>query len=278
MRKEAHLFMTVNVILEESFENYQGNDLFNPERTYYHVFRMRKVTTFIHMLKVIADYFKRGKEQVRGWPLEYRSNATFRPNVLTETHRSIWESSERSNPWTVFVEMAPSESLNPLPPYDVTKDLLVFFKYYDRAEERLRYCGHAYLQIESNLEGVIPLLNERAGLPADTKLVLYEEIRPYMIEQITNLTDPIKEAIEEYMNGDIIIFEKDEETDRPNCIEFFKELFFKLQVTFVNKCICNDLGFTMTLSSRLKYDQFAAVVAEKLGTRPELLQFFTHQK
>lgn len=269
--------MTINVILEDGFEGFQGNDLFNPDRAFYHVLRLKRAITCGEVLKVFAEHFKRAPEQIRAWPLCYRSNATFRPNIMEDMEKSIWDASENHNPWTVFLELAPT-GIDSLPPFDKQNQLLVFFKYFDVKEEKLRYCGHTYLSLNSSLEEVIPLLNERAGLPAGTKLVLYEEIRPHLIEKITNTTDPIKEAIEDCMNGDIIIFEKDDETNKMNCIDFFKELSYRIDVTFINKCICNDMGFVLQLSTRLKYEQFTEAVAKKLNTKPHLLQFFTHQK
>lgn len=58
---------------------------------------------------------------------------------------------------------------------------------------------------------------------------------------------------------------------------YFRDLFHRVEVTFCDKTIPNDTGFTMELSLRMTYDQMARAVAQRLGTDPYLLQFFKCQ-
>lgn len=58
----------------------------------------------------------------------------------------------------------------------------------------------------------------------------------------------------------------------------FRDLFHRVEVTFCDKTIPNDPGFTMELSQRMTYDQMAKAVAQRVGTDPYLLQFFKCQK
>lgn len=58
----------------------------------------------------------------------------------------------------------------------------------------------------------------------------------------------------------------------------FRDLFYRVEVTFCDKTIPNDPGFTMELSLRMTYDQMAKAVAQRVGTDPYLLQFFKCQK
>jgi ubiquitin carboxyl-terminal hydrolase 7 len=44
-------------------------------------------------------------------------------------------------------------------------------------------------------EDLIPILNERAGFPPDTELLLYEEIKPNMVDRIQNLHDALEKVI-----------------------------------------------------------------------------------
>lgn len=60
-------------------------------------------------------------------------------------------------------------------------------------------------------------------------------------------------------------------------ILYFRDLFHRVEVTFCDKTIPNDTGFTMELSLRMTYDQMAKAVAQRLGTDPYLLQFFKCQ-
>jgi ubiquitin carboxyl-terminal hydrolase 7 len=54
-RNEQHLYMTVQVLLEDSFDGHQGNDLYDPDRALYRVFRVRKQTTLQELLEQLAD-------------------------------------------------------------------------------------------------------------------------------------------------------------------------------------------------------------------------------
>lgn len=47
--------MTVNVLLEDSFDGHQGNDLYDPERALYRVFRIRKQATLHEFLELLSD-------------------------------------------------------------------------------------------------------------------------------------------------------------------------------------------------------------------------------
>lgn len=55
-RNEAHLYMTVNVLLEDNFEGHQGNDLYDLERahSYYRQLRVKKSSTLQDLMEVLA--------------------------------------------------------------------------------------------------------------------------------------------------------------------------------------------------------------------------------
>ncbi|ENN76456.1 hypothetical protein YQE_06910, partial [Dendroctonus ponderosae] len=283
-RTEAHLYMTIQVLLEDQFDGHQGNDLYDPEHAQFRVFRIRKLATVAEMMEMLADAFKYPPEQIRPWPFSQRSNQTIRPvalDVEADLHKPVADVAEIVSPWNIFLELLPSDSgLNVLPTFDKDSDVMLFFKMYDPKQKKIHYCGHAYVPAVSKFGDLCPLLNERAGFAPDTELLLYEEIRPNMIEKILNFTEPINKVLEELMDGDIIIFEKDDgdvNSDLPTCIDYYKDLFYRVEVTFVDKTIPNDQGFTMELSQRMTYDQFARAVAQRVGTDPYLLQFFKCQ-
>lgn len=71
-RNEAHLYMTINVLLEDSFDGHQGNDLYDPERALFRVFKIKKMATITEMLEMLADAFKYPPEQIRPWPFSQR--------------------------------------------------------------------------------------------------------------------------------------------------------------------------------------------------------------
>lgn len=128
----------------------------------------------------------------------YRSNQTVRPSVLdldADLHKTVVDAAENMNPWNIFLELLPPDSgQTALPNFDKETDVLLFFKMYDPKQKRIHYCGHSYLPVTSKLNDIIHLLNERAGFPPDTELLLYEEIRPNMIEKINNFNEPLEKV------------------------------------------------------------------------------------
>lgn len=54
-RSEAHLYMTVQVVLEDSFDGHQGNDLFDQERAHFRVFRVKKLLTLQEFMELLSD-------------------------------------------------------------------------------------------------------------------------------------------------------------------------------------------------------------------------------
>lgn len=54
-RNEAYLFMTVNVLFEDSFDGHQGNDLYDHEKAIYRIFRIRKQATLIEFLELLSE-------------------------------------------------------------------------------------------------------------------------------------------------------------------------------------------------------------------------------
>lgn len=47
--------MNVNVLLEDSFDGHQGNDLYDQEHVLYRVFRVRKAATVDEFLELLSD-------------------------------------------------------------------------------------------------------------------------------------------------------------------------------------------------------------------------------
>lgn len=56
-RNEAHLYMTVQVLLEDSFCGHQGNDLYDHDRAVYKIFRVKKSSTLQELMETFADAF-----------------------------------------------------------------------------------------------------------------------------------------------------------------------------------------------------------------------------
>ena len=145
----------------------------------------------------------------------------------------VFEVADNTNPWTVFLEIESPEKpgiivsccacdlpagffyffvyilfAGPLPAFDKLQDVMLFFKYYDPAKEKIYYMGHMYVGITAKMSSVVPELVKRASLPAGTPLSIYEEIRPNYLEKVEDLEKPLEHVLEELMDGDIIVFQK----------------------------------------------------------------------
>ncbi|KAF7489071.1 Ubiquitin carboxyl-terminal hydrolase 7 [Sarcoptes scabiei] len=58
---------------------------------------------------------------------------------------------------------------------------------------------------------------------------------------------------------------------------YYNDLLLKAEVLFCDKNNPNDAGFTLELSLKMNYTQMAHAVAMRLGTDPNLIQFFKNQ-
>ena len=57
------------------------------------------------------------------------------------------------------------------------------------------------------MSNLVPMLVKRANLPEGTQLLLFEEIKPNMIEKMEEMDKPLEHVLEELMDGDIIVFQ-----------------------------------------------------------------------
>jgi len=250
---ETSLYMFVQVVLEDSFKGHQGNDLYDINEVNYQYFRVKKTTSLQEFLQQVASTLHYSVEQIRPWPLMERTNGTTRPTVIdleTEIHKTLTDLSENKNYWPLFMEILSTESgLRALPAFDKDLDVLLFFKYYNPRNKCLRYCGHQYINIDSNVKELVSLLNERAGLPQGTELALFEEIKPNLLERLTDLDRPLQKVLDELMDGDIIVFQcadllDDPSFELPSCRDYFRKL-----AKSINKkgevCLYGKSGFAI---------------------------------
>ena len=161
--------------------------------------------------------------------------------------------------------------------------MLIFFKYYDPKNNYLTYCGHGHFSQDTVCSELLPFMCDKAGLPESTPLLLFEEEYLNCVNRILDLDKPLKMAINELMDGDIIVFQRDyqEDTDIEPLLsikDFYGDLLHRVEVLFCDKNNSNDPGFVIELSLKMNYNQIANAVAMRLGTDPYLIQFFKNQR
>lgn len=59
-------------------------------------------------------------------------------------------------------------------------------------------------------DSMMPVLAELAGFERDTQLLMYEEVKPNLIERIEFSDSTLEKELDELMDGDILIVQKDE--------------------------------------------------------------------
>lgn len=281
-RNEAHLYMTINVYTEDSFVGHKGADLYDTDKALFKSFKIKKAAPLREAIETMASQLKYPPEGLRLWPIITRANETMRPSSIvecdSEMSRQVSDVCENTNQWNVFLEVLdPDSGLTALPPVDKEHDVLLFFKYYDPKHKILSYFCHLHRPVASKTRDLLPILNQKAGFPHDTELALFEEVKLNMVERISDLDQPLNKVLEELMDGDIIVFQRadlGDDFELPTVKDYFKDLVLRVEVTFCDKTLQNDPGFTMELSMKMNYDQIASAVAQRLGTDPYLIQFF----
>jgi len=291
-RSEAHLYIDVDVITSDVFYGWNGNDLFDSEKYRRSRFRVPKSEKLRDVVKRISSSLGYAPNQLRLWPFARRTNNTIRPNHIDTGNYDkkkyssiddvdIYTLNDQDQVMLAFLEtIDPSSNQLVLPPYDNKSQVLLFFKYYNPRTGIMAYCGHLYVTLSERPRDLFPIMCERAGLPKDTKLLWFEEVKPGTIEKIQ--TDrKFEEAVQELMDGDIICFQAYEPDlvsyTVPTCVEYFRELSNKVDVLLCDKSIPNDPGFIVKLSLRMNYMQLASTVARHLGCNSMKIQFFKPQ-
>lgn len=211
-KTESHLYMTIRILFEDSFYGHQSNDLYEVDKVSYQEVRVKKQDSLKDVIKLLSKQIGQPEKRMRMWPLNHRTNQTLRPTLIdvnNDINKPIFEVSESTNMWTVFLELASPEVPGPLPPFDKDQDVMLFFKYYDPSKEKIYYMDHMYLGITTKLSSIVPELVKRASLPAGTPLLIFEEIKPNMLEKVEDLDKPLEHVLEELMDGDILVFQKE---------------------------------------------------------------------
>ena len=221
-KAETHLHIQVNVVLEDCFKGHQGYDLFDKSKASFRMFQVQKTAKLTEFMKMLSENLNFNIDQFRPWPFVLRADQSFRPTLIdievnaSKTMQELQLELQEMHlefigqcPWTVFVEtINPGNPFQTLPSFDKDADVLLFFKCYDPRSERILYCGHHYMPVTNKLSDIKPMLCQRGGFPADTPLILFDEVRPDLVEEIKDHDLPLHNVVKELLDGNIIIFQK----------------------------------------------------------------------
>lgn len=290
-RDEAHLYMNVGVLDEDTFKNHDSFDLTNPSvpaedqaedqalPKQYKVLRAKKISEFA---QEIAE--KRGvkAEAIQFWAMVGRQNKTTRPDqIIRNQEMTLGEAqhkfSSKGHPFRLWLELAPTGvDGQPAPPPD-SDSILIFLKCFDVALQTLTGVCSVYVRKNQKVSDLATIILPKMDWPAGTDFQLFEEIKPTMID----IMKPKKTFQEsEIQDGDIITFQrslKDSEVPASalytNASDFYTYLLNRMDVTFAPIKTNEGEKFTLTLSREMSYDQFAKKVGEHLQVDATHLRF-----
>ncbi|KAG8763667.1 hypothetical protein FRC11_014280 [Ceratobasidium sp. 423] len=170
-----------------------------------------------------------------------------------------------------------------LPEVNNPNSIMIFLKYFDVSKQILSGVGKVYVQKNSKVGDLMPLINERMRWQPSTPIKLYEEIKPGMIEV---MKPKLTFAQNEIQDGDIICFQAElsekEISDleaqglMSSPIQFYDLLQNRVLIKF--KPRFEDVGheeFDLVLSKKMNYDTLAAKVGEHLRHEAIKLRFTT---
>ncbi|WZH44968.1 Ubiquitin thiolesterase [Fusarium acuminatum] len=231
-QREAHLYMWAKVITDYSFQQFGGTDLCqfdaNPEvdPAAPKFYRVRRAMTMEEFVAQVASDMGEDPRRVRLWLMVNRQNKTIRPDqpimdlrpTVDETYsRSAAHRDTSLRVWAEVAEEVDADGEPIWPSYQsqpngviVKNDtILLLLKHFDIDAQTLRGVGHVYISKEKKVEDVLPMILKKMGwgekLPAEEKLLLWEEIKPTMIEPLKP-KQSLKVA--ELQDGDIICFQR----------------------------------------------------------------------
>jgi len=303
-REEAHLYMDLAVASEENFRLYQGFDIVpwkaetespaNPK-----VYRVLRTTTVAEFTKTVAEDLELEPDMIRPWAMVNRQNGTVRPDVpIAFPDMTVEEASTKFGTKTaqfrMWIETAEGRDADGAPLFgdkdvdiknpQTNKPMMLFLKHFDVKTQSLFGIGNFYATSQDKVSDLGPQICKLMGWPSSTPFKLSEEIKQSMIE---GMKPKMTLAQSEIQDGDILTVQRtlsDKEASQVQLAgsyvdakEFYDYLVNRITVEFIPRNSEDDTlpTFSLTLSKKMSYDQFAAKVAEHLKTEPTHLRFTT---
>ncbi|CAL00824.1 uncharacterized protein An09g05480 [Aspergillus niger] len=285
-REEAHLYINVGVLSDESFQAHHGFDLTSADLPatdpavpkQYRILRAKKVGEFAQQL---AEEKGLNPEQVRFWVMVNRQNKTTRPDqVIKDQDMTVEEAYNRygtkGNPFKVWMEVGQPSADGSISWPD-SNSVLVFLKHFDAPSQTIAGVGAVYVRKTQKVADLAPIILEKMGWPAGTEFMLFEEIKHNMID-VMKPKQTFQQS--EIQDGDIITFQRTiKESELPatalytDARQYYDYLLNRINITFAPIKADEGDEFTLTLSRKMTYDQFSKKVGEHLNVESTHLRF-----
>jgi ubiquitin carboxyl-terminal hydrolase 7 len=301
-RAEAHLYTLVRIATDDDLKKQIGKTTFFDLVDFDQVslqFKLSKMKdNFSEVQKLVEERLGVSIADQRYWRWSKRSNETFRPSetldddVSNKTINAVYMSHPAGRKsvkagemvkFDLYLETPPPSSTTGKIAYNKNTMMLCFFKHYKPGDAthspQLEYAGKALLPKNTTFVGMHVILKQRAGLPADEDIEVYEEVKfdPTVIVESTKPDATLTSAKME--DGDILIVQSatiPAECQFPSAPEFMKHVRNRVIVTFKrieggnvldNEDKDNDEESTVhvELLKDMKWDEVSGALAKKLG-------------
>ncbi|KAF2269585.1 ubiquitin carboxyl-terminal hydrolase-like protein [Lojkania enalia] len=303
-REEAHLYMEVQIASEINFKIYQGFDIVPwkgdaDSPAHPKVYRILRAMTMSEFCAMVAQDLDAEADMIRPWAMVNRQNGTVRPDVVIAfPDMTVEEASSKFGTkqaqFRVWMEKAEKRNEDGSPFFgdqaidlrgqQNNRPLMLFLKHFDAKTQSLFGIGNFYAAYQDRVQDVGPQILKLMGWPAGTNFKLSEEIKQNMIEA---MKPKITLAQSEIQDGDIITVQRvlsekeiSQITSAGGCVEtkeFYDYLLNRINVEFAPRFgeATQLPAFSLTLSKKMTYEQFAAKVGEHLNVDPTHLRFTT---
>jgi len=302
-RDEAHLYMDIQVATNKNFRSHQGFDIVPWAKdvdspAHPRTWKTLKTMTVENFARSTAEELGLDPNAVRAWVVVNRQNGTARPDqILAQPQMSVEEAAikfgTKTTNFRIWLEEAEEKVMDDRPvwaeshveiqpsPQNQNKAILLFLKCFDVDNQTLLGVGHFYAAWQDKVSDLGKHILRLTGWPANTEFKLFEEIKKNMIEA---MKPKVTLAASELQDGDIItvqkvVLERDAVSltnagSYADTKDFYDYLLNRVNIEFCPKTeTAEGEKFTLELSQKNNYNQFAAKVGEKLNVDPTHLRF-----
>ena len=299
-REEAHLYLNLGLISDQSFKQHHWFDLTNYDAetsdasaaVVKRVLRTKKVEEFA---AEVAKELGVEDDQVRFWVMVGRQNKTNRPDQPIKNDSTIEDAwhrhSSKGKPFYLWAETRERDKTTGKVEWpDVSGDsisknggnhpILIFLKYFDINKQILTGACHIYVNKNDKVSDLFPMIREMMGWNDSREISLYEEIKFSMIE---TMKPSYTFGQSEIQDGDIICFQENEKNPGidsehaiyQNARMYYDYLLNKIPVSFHPRPGTQGPVFSLDLSKKMSYEQFSEKVGQHLSVPADHLRFAT---
>lgn len=286
-REEAHLYINVGILTEETFKCHHGFDLTSPDLPPgdpaapkpYRVLRAKRIGEFAEEM---AEERGLRADQIRFWIMVNRQNKTTRPDQFISDPDMTVESAysglgTKGNAFRLWMEVGKPAADGTITWPDSNTSVLIFLKHFDIAAQTLTGVAGVYVRKAQKVAELAPTILEVMNWPAGTEFMLYEEIKHTMIDDMKPKQTFLQSEIQD---GDIVTIQRTvKDSELPptamytDAKQYYDYLLNKMDVIFAPIRAGEGDEFTLTLSRKMSYDQFSKKVGEHLNVDPTHLRF-----